>query len=203
MKRLLLIAYALTFNLNLNAVEPYDSIKLLPFDEHGWFGNSSFIQDIFVENEPIIAIEVGSWLGCSTRFIANLLPETGKLYAVDTWLGSNEEAHLHDPRLSQLYHIFLSNVKHAGLEEKIIPIRMKSLEAAKALNIKADFIYIDASHETADVYQDILAWNDHLTQNGVICGDDWQWNSVRIAVEQAALKLNKMIFFQDNFWRLR
>jgi predicted O-methyltransferase YrrM len=202
MKKLFLM-YIVLLALNLNAVEPYDSINELPFDAHGWFGNGVFIQDICLAQEPMVAIEVGSWLGTSTRFIAQHMPEQGKLYAVDTWMGSNEEVHQRDSRLPYLYQLFLSNVKHAGLEEKIIPVRMKSLEAAQALNVKADFIYIDASHETADVYQDILIWSQHLNPNGVICGDDWQWGTVRLGVEKAAVDLKKEIIAQDNFWRLK
>ena len=128
----------------LNAVEPYDSITDLPFDSHGWFGNGTKLEKIINEKRPQIVIEVGSWLGLSTRFIAGKVAEGAKVYAVDTWRGSpGESVHLQDPRLPYLYQQFLSNVKHAGLTDKIIPVRMDSLEAARALNIQADLIYID------------------------------------------------------------
>ncbi len=56
------------------------------------------------------------------------------------------------------YWQFLTNCKNLKLTNKIIPIRMTSLEAAKFLSIKPDLIYIDASHEEVDVYNDIMAW---------------------------------------------
>lgn len=181
--------------------EPYCSINDLPFDDHGWFSNQGQIETCINELKPTTVIEVGSWLGASTRFIAERLPIGSKLYAVDTWLGSqNEELHQQDPRRPFLYQLFLSNVKHAGLTDVIVPIRMDSIEASKALNMKADLIYLDASHDTESVHNDIMAWFPHLIQGGIFCGDDWHWTSVRDAVIQAAADLNAPISSEGNFW---
>ncbi len=145
---------------------------------------------------------MGSWLGASTRFLASSIGNNGKVYAIDTWEGSSDEfEHMNDPRRSSLYQLFLSNVKHAQLTEIIVPFRMKSLEAAKALNIKADLIYIDAAHDTESVYQDILAWYPHLESGGIICGDDWSWPSVQVGVVKAAVVFRKSIYHEGNFWR--
>jgi predicted O-methyltransferase YrrM len=178
--------------------EPYRSIKNLPMDEHGWFFNGPFIKDLILSRKIHTIIEIGSWLGLSTRFMARLLPHDGKIYAVDTWQGSIE--HQSDPRLATLYQTFLSNVKHAELTDIIIPFRMSSLEASKALNIQADMIYIDGSHEEEDVYDDIMAWAPHLNPKGVICGDDWNVEGVRNAVSQCAITLKKEIRYFDMFW---
>lgn len=181
--------------------EPYRSVVDLPFDDHGWFGNASQLNSIITAKSPKIAIEVGSWLGCSARFIASQLPEDGILYAIDTWSGStNEEQHMQDPRLPYLYQLFLSNVKHAQLTHKIVPVRMSSLEASQALNVKADLIYIDASHDTESVTQDIMAWYKHLNETGTLCGDDWGHEPVRIAVYNCAAILKKNVAAYGNFW---
>lgn len=181
--------------------EPYASIKRLPFDNHGWFLNGDHLKVIIKNRRPKTVIEVGSWLGLSTRFIASHLPKKAKLYAIDTWLGSTEEAvHQQDPRLSHLYQLFLSNVIHAGLCHKIIPIRMTSLEAAKALKVRAELIYIDGAHDTKSVTEDILAWHEHLTEKGIICGDDWVWTTVQVAVIECGKKLNKKVYTAGNFW---
>lgn len=181
--------------------EPYASIKQLPFDPHGWFLNSKPLGYILEQRQPKIVIEIGSWLGSSTRFIADKLPEGGKLYAVDTWAGAPEEpAHMTDPRLPYLYQQFLSNVIHAELTNVIVPIRMNSVEASKALNIKADLIYLDGAHDTASVKEDILSWYPHLAERGLLCGDDWRWPSVQTAVIQCANQLNKKVIVLGNFW---
>lgn len=186
--------------------EPYNSIMLLPFDGHGWFANSNQVKltELISKNNITIAIEVGSWLGSATRFIASKLTLGAKLYAIDTWLGSLDEiSQTNDPRVQEnkLFHIFLSNVVHAGLTDKIIPIRMNSIEAAKSLNVKADLIYIDASHKEDDVYLDILMWHKKLSPTGIICGDDWDaWPSVKKAVKRAADDLGFKVNGYGNFW---
>lgn len=201
MKRILIIFVVLFGSLFANMPEPYASINVLPFDPHGWFGNAQFLDEIFRKKEIKIVIEVGSWLGCSTRHLANILPDEGVLYAVDTWLGSPEEAyHMRDPRLPYLYQQFLSNVIHANLTQKIVPIRMKSIEAARAINIKADLIYLDAAHDTNSVLQDIAIWYPHLKKDGVMCGDDWSWDTVRVAVIQQSKLLGKKVNHIGNFW---
>ncbi len=187
--------------------EPYCYVNDLPFDGDGWFINQKSLQKCFQEKQDIqTIIEVGSWLGASTRYLAELLPAEGKLYAIDTWLGSWSGSQAiffqNDPRVQYAYQLFLSNIKHANLAHKIIPIRMFSLEAARALNVQADLIYIDACHEEESVYNDLLAWYPHLNKNGILCGDDWYWESVRNGVNRAAEKLNKRIFYEDNFWKL-
>lgn len=201
---LFLLCFLSTLQAETQIPEPYRSINDLPFDPHGWFGNKEQLTACFHEKEIHTVIEIGAWLGLSTRFLARSVKPGGKVYAVDTWAGSSAEAvHMQDPRLPYLYQLFLSNIKHEKLTNQIVPIRMNSLEAAKALNIKADLIYIDASHETENVYQDILAWDVHLNEGGIMCGDDWLWPSVRLAVEQTAEILNKSIETSDNFWRFR
>lgn len=182
--------------------EPYHSINDLPFDDHGWFLNARQLEKLIQDHAPKIVIEVGSWLGKSTRFIASKISDQSLLYAIDTWKGSlNEVSQMEDPRISFLYQLFLSNVKHAKLTEKIIPIRMESLEAASALNVSADLIYIDASHDAHSVYKDVLAWMPHLNKHGVICGDDWSMPSVKEGVTLAAEVLNQQLHGDENFWR--
>lgn len=186
---------------NEDIPEPYRSIQDIPFDGWGFFYNGNQLIPHLNSRNIKTAIEVGSWTGCSTRFIASNLAEGGKLYAVDTCLGTlNEPVHQQDPRLPFLYQLFLSNVKHANLYHKIIPIRMESLEAAVALNVMADFIYLDAAHDADSVYKDIHAWMKHLNEGGLMCGDDWTWETVREAVYKAAVDFNKEVKYDANFW---
>lgn len=200
-KRFLLTLCAATNFLTANLAEPYASIEVLPFDGHGWFANSVPLQMLLDIKKPKTVIEIGSWLGCSTRFIATNLEKGSKLYAVDTWLGSIDESeHQKDPRLATLYQQFLSNIIHTQLTDVIIPVRMKSMEAAAALKVKADFIYIDGAHDTWSVMNDILYWYVHLKEGGIMCGDDWGWKSVQVAVEACAKTLNKKVYSAGNCW---
>lgn len=190
--------------------QPYNTVNILPFDSQGWFTNGPQLEVLIKKHRVKIAVEVGCWIGASTRFIAQFLPKGGKVYAVDHWLGSSEHqpgqpAHL--PVLPVIYEQFLSNVIHTGLTDKIIPIRMSSLEAANylcSLNppVCPDLIYIDASHDTESVYADLNAWYPFLSKHGILCGDDWFWPPIRAAVEKFAGKHNLLIEASGSFWCL-
>jgi hypothetical protein len=183
--------------------EPYRSAKLMPFNPQGWYSNAKQIESLFKQNRINVVIEVGCWLGLSTRHMATLLPSEGKLYAVDHWLGSSE--HQDSSELPTLYDQFLSNVVYASLTNVIVPIRMSSLEAAALLSIMAimpDLVYIDASHDTESVLADLNAWFPFVKGHGIICGDDWHWEDVRAAVEIFALEHQLTIDASENFWCL-
>jgi hypothetical protein len=143
---------------------PYDTAEILPFFEHGWYSNGTHLEPLIKQNNVKTIIEVGSWLGTSTRHMASCLPENGILYAVDHWKGSEEHQvnqYFWIPELEHLYEYFLSNTIQSGLAHKIIPVRMGSLEAAAQLHVQADLIFIDASHDSSSVYKDIAAWYPH------------------------------------------
>jgi len=203
--------------------EPYKSIKLLPYNLHGWYGNGEYIEEIMKKYDIHTVVEVGSWAGQSTVHIASLLAENGKLYAVDHWLGS-EEHQIKKPwfrflpwvrkkyrsqlKLSganlqpKIYQLFLSNVIHKGLAHKIIPLRMSSQEASSSINVKPDLVYIDGDHTYEAVYRDLNAWQPLLNANGIICGDDWSWPAVQKAVNQFAEENNFSIVSKGNFYQL-
>jgi len=194
----------------------YNSLKkILPFDAHGWYTNEKWITMLFNHNKITSAIEIGSWLGKSTRHIASLLPMSAKLYAVDTWKGSVEHqskkrTDVYD-KLPTLYEQFLSNIIHAKLTDKIIPIRMTSLEAAsylKSIKQQISLVYIDAAHDTQSVLQDVEAWYPYIAgRKGILCGDDWNWRDkktnlypIQEALHIFGQKYNLTIYAHENFW---
>lgn len=187
--------------------EPFASIHILPEYNFGWYTNKNQIEDIFNSSEIRTVIEVGSWIGGgSTHHIASLLKEKGgKMYCVDTWLGNPRQQIgevMYQPELHYVYQQFLSNIVQWKLTDVVVPIRMKSTEAAKALNIKPDLIYLDAEHSYESVYQDLQAWYPFVKKQGILCGDDWSWPSVQKAVDQFAKENGLLVISSDNFWQL-
>jgi len=193
---------------------PYNTVQtLLPFDGHGWYANAVWIEKLMRANKIQTVVEVGSWLGCSTRHIASLLPSNGKLYAIDTWEGSVE--HFEKDlgvvdKLPTLFQQFLSNTIHAGLTDIIVPIRASSVDAVSVIRHFGnhfDLIYIDAAHDTESVYKDLVSYFPFVVDNeGILCGDDWWWESVRIAVLRFAQEheLTVYAYYNDsNFWFLK
>jgi hypothetical protein len=178
----------------------YDNFSPLPPDCRGWNGNHSIFDILVREIKPKVVIEVGSWKGQSSITMGKSLKkvcDNPKLYCVDTWLGalefwthgcSEERNMMCRNGYPQVYYQFLSNVVHNNLQDIIFPIPATSSTGAKILKnntIKADLIYIDASHEYEDVLNDIKIYSHLINPRGVMFGDDYgAWQGVRRAVDE-------------------
>lgn len=156
----------------------------------GWFIYQE-IYDIAVQSakDGDHFVEVGSWRGRSTAYMAVNILNSGKKIrfdAVDTWRGSlDEEVHQQDPSVvnDTLYDEFLSNM--APVKDIVNPIRMTSLEAAELYEDNSlDFVLIDGSHAYEDVHADITRWLAKLKPGALIAGDDYEWPGVKQAVNE-------------------
>lgn len=120
-------------------------------------------------------IEIGSWKGRSSVFMAVEIMNSGKnikFDCVDTWEGSVEHAEYDEIKEQKLYDIFLTNIE--PVKNLINPIKMLSLDAVNLYGDKTlDFIFIDASHEYEDVKRDIIAWLPKLKIGGILAGHDY------------------------------
>lgn len=199
----------------------YDNVDLLPLDLQGWNGTANIFVDLISELRPNIIVEVGTWKGQSAITMGNSIQKlelSSKIYCIDTWLGAIEFlTELKDtPERNlllkngypQIYYQFLSNVIHTGLTDIIIPIPNTSYIGYRYLlyhNIIPDLVYIDASHEEFDVYQDLQNYYSILSPNGVIFGDDFlSWKGVSSAVIKFCSDMNiEYNIIEHNFWVIR
>ena len=178
---------------------PEDSYPFLPKEDEsvnisralrteGWMERDELSYLASEARKRQTIIEVGSWLGRSTCALA--ANTSGTVHAVDTWNGSVEHKDiLRDKEEGWAYKEFLRNTK--GLP--IVATREQSLEAAKryrAEGIKADMVFIDASHDYESVKADILAWMPLLAPGGIMCGHDFSnvWPEVKRAVTELVPK---------------
>jgi predicted O-methyltransferase YrrM len=190
---------------------PYNTLKeVLPFNGNGMYINAQPMEKLIREKNVKTVIELGSWLGKSTRHIASILPADGIVFAVDHWLGSAE--HLDSSDLPLLYEQFLSNTVHAGLADKIVPIRLTTLEASGEFlrnKVIPDLVYVDAAHDEQSVYADLKAYYPLVQGHGILCGDDWGWGGslgfpVCKAVHRFAVENGLTIdVFEGWFWVLK
>jgi len=184
---------------------PYNTLKVREPHYHGWFNCAAQLGPIFESNQIETVVEVGSWMGNSTAWMAKKVSEGGKVYAVDHWLGSSEHQegqYAHHESLPKLYSQFLSNMVHQGVATQVVPVRMESGEAAASLDVRPDLIYLDASHEYPLVLRDLELWYPALAEDGIMCGDDYNWPSVARAVQEFAAKNHLRVESQGAFWRL-
>jgi len=185
----------------------------------GWGSDSKTFSTLIAEIKPKFIIEVGTWKGGSAIMMAKELSKlgTGVVLCIDTWLGAIEFWNDHsDPNrylslkckhgFPQVYYTFLANVCHAGMQNYIVPFPLHSSSAALWLmthGLKADMIYVDASHEEDDVYQDMLDYYALVKPGGVLFGDDWTWVSVRSAVTRFASENKVAISHLDDKWVIK
>ncbi len=151
-----------------------------------------------VEVRPKMVIEVGSWKGRSAIYLADRLRKHGQeaeIICVDTWLGAEEMwvkperddvperyrglciRHGHPA----VYEQFLANVLKSGHAGTITPLPNTSAIGARILGrigTRAQFIFIDGSHEFKDAYGDLVAYWDLLDEGGMMVGDDLDWGGV-------------------------
>jgi hypothetical protein len=137
-----------------------------------------------VPHESRLIVELGSWTGRSTRYLADLAPQA-TVIAIDHWEGSVE--HAADPELAdflpRLYDTFLAECwDYRG---RVIPMRTRTVDGLLRIaqaSLRPDLIYIDADHQYESVVAD-LTTALNLFPGATIVGDDWDWPSVRSAVE--------------------
>lgn len=128
-------------------------------------------------------VEIGSWLGAgSTRVIIEELQTcgSGKLYCVDTWEGSKNVTHHQDiAARHDLFETFLHNVKLAGGEAYVHPLKMASSDAAAIIEDGCmDLIFIDGDHSYTSASEDISLWKPKVREGGILCGHDCECRPV-------------------------
>jgi hypothetical protein len=205
----------------LHAVDPYDGFdaSAWPQDLHGWGSETPAFREIITAVKPKLIVEVGTWKGASAIHMAEILAAEkidAQILCIDTWLGALEFWNdLKDPTRygslklkhgwPQVYYQFLANVVHRGQQSRITPFPQTSATGAlwlRHFGVQAELIYVDASHEEDDVYADLIDYWEPLTPRGVIFGDDWSWDGVRLAVERFARERGLKIRHVADKWAL-
>lgn len=125
--------------------------------------------------KPLIDfLQVGAYTGDASEWMLDniLTDQTSWLTDVDTWFGSEEEAHK-DFDWNELEHFYDSRM---AAYKNVCKIKSNSEDFLKnAQHSHYDFIYIDGDHTARGVYSDAnLSWNS-LKPYGIMAFDDYQW----------------------------
>ncbi|MFT4176284.1 MAG: class I SAM-dependent methyltransferase [Luteolibacter sp.] len=205
----------------IHARDPYLDFdwQTWPDDPSGWGSQSPAFAELVEKIRPRRIIEVGTWKGGSALEMARHTVSLGlqtEIICIDTWLGALEMwmDHTDETRYGalnlkngypSLYYQFLANVCYAGRQDIVTPLPLPSTTAAQWLavhGVLADLIYIDGSHEEDDVYQDLTSYWDLLRPGGILLGDDWGWDGVRMAAERFARENSLAIHHRHDKWEL-
>lgn len=149
-------------------------------------------------------IEVGPFMGRSTWALAKSVDPSVKVFTIDCWesnkinvmdfseMDAFEEGKVYD------FNAFKEYVKDC---DNVIPIKARSTEAKWPHMKKADLIFIDATHESPEIDNDIAYWLPHLKSTGTISGHDFQpdrYNDVCRAVIRLSEELKLPIRFYND-----
>ncbi len=140
-----------------------------------------------ISEDAKIIVELGTWRGMSTRFIADCAPNA-IVIAVDHWEGSDEhrENVTQNEKMTGLMDMFFHDTWE--YRARVIPLKARSVDGLKLiaeLGISPDLIYIDADHSYEGAYADITSAH-RIFPKATLIGDDFDWPGVRQAAVQAA-----------------
>ncbi len=162
--------------------------------------------DLMLIVKPKKMIEIGSWYGDSAFAFLESSFELGlqlEILCIDTWLGSLEHWNNSFPNSNwsqdslllsdgepKIFDEFLKRKNQSSFKEQIYVLRCQSSHAEFEIRknwADVDLAYIDGSHESVDVKND-LALLSKVNPNIVLSGDDFDWTTVRFAVLKFALR---------------
>ena len=170
----------------------YSQVKELIDKEaiKGWMGNKAQREFMFnLAKCSNVAAEIGSYYGLSSAIVG--LGMRGRInckyYCVDTYKSSNKEYERSKIKGVSTLESFLEHREHLNLKDVLVPIIGNSQDKKIITSVpnNLDFIYIDGSHETEDVYLDIKNWVPKVKKGGLILMHDYGWQTVKDGVARA------------------
>jgi hypothetical protein len=148
------------------------------------------------KKEPIIAVEIGSFLGASSCFICNAISNNSKLYCIDTW-GNHAMKYCEEDNEDErdTYEEFKANTQK--YRNRIIEIRKWSTEAIddlKQSETNIDFLFVDGDHNYEAVKKDWELYSPLLHINSVIAFHDTGWaNGVNQVISDFVISRSEKI----------
>ncbi len=181
--------------MKINTSEEITHIQKLVASMDGWFTDAEgeyLYRHALKAPSTGVFVEVGSWKGKSTIWLAHASRARAgvKVYAVDPHTGSPE----HHEKFGEVYtfDIFKENIKSAGVEDMVVPLKKTSEEAAREWDgTPIAFLWIDGDHSYEMVKKDFEVWSPYLVEGGIVAFHDTDtWEGPRRFVEERIFRSN-------------
>ena len=145
------------------------------FDGVAKYNFDRFLSE-YKDKDHVRFLQVGVYTGDASKWLLdNILTGAGShLEDVDTWQGSDEEAH-HAMDFNDVERVYDEKVAEYSNVKKF---KMTSNDFfSKESYGFYDFAYVDADHTAAATYKDgVNCWN-RLKPNGILAFDDYTWGT--------------------------
>ena len=127
-----------------------------------------------------IGAEIGVWFGRTFFYLLDNVDGL-TLYGVDIWKPGDKFRH-HADQEKNREEVTRRAEAYGG---RAIILEMPSVVAAVTIpNNSLDFVFIDADHSFGAVCDDIESWTLKVKSGGFVTGHDWDWDTVRAAVQE-------------------
>jgi len=141
--------------------------------------------------------EIGVLYGSLANFLLSQYPFT-EYFAIDNWLSGNYG--LESYPQEAMDHVYNECKKNLEQYLNVEILKMSSLSASHIFQAKTiDMVFIDASHEEADVVSDIYNWS--LNAIKIIAGHDYYLKPVKKAVDRMFDKVNIIDTKYQIWWK--
>jgi len=145
--------------------------------------------------KPVI-VEVGSYLGASTCFLAaGARSKGGNVYAVDSWQNMAMTEGTRDT-----FEEFSRNTE--PVRDSIVALRGLSSDMAKGFDRKIDLLFIDGDHSYEACLLDWKSWSCFLSPGAIVAFHDTGWAEgvQRVVSEEVASRAKKQGRLPNLYW---
>lgn len=126
--------------------------------------------------EGTAIVEIGSYRGKSTAYLAAAAPKDVSVYAVDPWelLNISEWCHWCPARMQPTLAQFIEQLESVGLAHRVVAVQDFSVFAAdNYAGPPISLLYIDGDHSREAVAVDFYSWYPHLAPVATVVFDDY------------------------------
>jgi len=142
-----------------------------------------------------VIVEIGSYKGKSTIALAagSRLGSGKRVYAIDPHM-TDVEQKLSNAGRSSLDD-FKNNIETAGVSDMVETVVAKSGDHVKNWNQPISFLWIDGDHSYEGAKRDLVDWEPHVIENGVVAYHDSTYAEVDRVVRELMFKNNNYTDF--------
>jgi predicted O-methyltransferase YrrM len=149
-------------------VSDFAAVKALIKDVPGWLsdeeGEALFELARDCTGRGVI-VEIGSWKGKSTICLGR-----------GSRAGSGVPVYAVDPHADYRHGEFKDNIERAGIADLVTPVKGLSQDVVADFDRPIELLFVDGSHEEADVRRDFETWVPKVVERGTVAFHDTTWH---------------------------